>query len=595
MQEQVAIVDAGSQFGKLIDRRVRELGVKTVLLTFDTPAEQLSQYGAIIVSGGPESVTADGAPALGADTWAALQQTPVLGICYGMQLMVHELGGTVENTGHREDGQHSLKFVAADPLFKGVPADTEVLLTHGDSVTGVPRALTVTAKSENGVIAAVRHLEYQWHGVQFHPEVQLSVHGEVMLRNFVFDVAALSVNFSLESRHVAAVAALSKINQPVLVLCSGGVDSTVCAALLHEALPAEQIKALHVDTGFMRENESDEVAQALRAIGVPLKVVNSETDFLAAVGDGVDPEKKRHAIGDTFMEVAERAIHEFWPELDADNVVLCQGTLRPDLIESANAQLASAKAACIKTHHNDTHLVRVLRAKGRVVEPLQELHKDEVRLLGRSLALPEHLVQRQPFPGPGLAIRLLCATEPYVPSNATEIIDLANQCCRDFGDIARAHLLPVRTVGVQGDSRSYASLVALELTAPVSGVSEIEWPRLLKLARAIPRRVAVNRVVLIMPNEQGVHGDWQRWLTPSTMTPQALRQLQRADSVVNDTLAKHALLRKLSQVPVVSFPCSFGIEEKRSVAIRTFVTTDFMTGRPALPGTDYMPFEALQE
>jgi len=278
------------------------------------------------------------------------------------------------------------------------------------------------------------------------------------------------------------------------------------------------------------------------------------------------------------MKVMERVTRDL--KLDPKNTVLAQGTLRPDLIESAS-HLASAKAAVIKTHHNDTQLVRQLRAAGRVIEPLKEMHKDEVRQLGESLGIPAELVWRQPFPGPGLAIRILCAEKPYITKKFNSISDALQEFADE--DIA-AHLLPVRTVGVQGDGRTYSYLVGL------SGAQD--WERLMDKAREIPKRIhEVNRVVYVFGDKLQAP---VRDITTTFPTPEAVEQLRLADWYVNEILRKYGLNESLSQVPVVSFPVNFGKPGHRSIGIRTFITNDFMTGIPAIPGVQ-LPKEALSE
>lgn len=337
----------------------------------------------------------------------------------------------------------------------------------------------------------------------------------------------------------------------------------------------------------MRRDESAVVKSALEGNGLQLRVVDASEEFYngrTAVGGReigplnktTSPEEKRHIIGDTFMRVAERAIDDLG--LNWERVFLAQGTLRPDLIESAS-KLTSANADVIKTHHNDTGLVRKLREEGRIVEPLKDYHKDEVRELGQRLGLPEEIVWRQPFPGPGLGVRVICAERPYV----TEDFDTINQLLAGFSEDVSATLLPVQTVGVQGDGRSYNYLVGL------SGARD--WKELFDIARRIPKTIhKVNRVAYVFGERFGEVRD----ITPTYLTPDVIRQLQEADDIVNQTLLKFDLVRALSQVPVISFPVHFGRDGARSIGIRTFMTNDFMTGLPAVPGED-IPEEAVDE
>lgn len=588
--QQVAILDAGAQYGKLIDRRVRELAVESVLLPMDTAKQKLEQYGAIIISGGPQSVYGPDAPDY--DSKLFTLATPILGICYGMQLLNYCLGGTVEKKSRREDGPCTVTLENDSLLFKGLTHEQQVLMTHGDSVDQVAKQLQVTARS-SGLVAAVQHQAKPFYGVQFHPEVDLTVSGKQILSNFLFEIAGLEANYTMQDRKQKAIDYIrQKVgNSHALVLVSGGVDSTVSAALTKQALGAEKVFALHIDTGLMRHNESQQVERALHGVGLDLKVIDATEDFLQAttIIDGqktqalnqtTDPEVKRKIIGDTFIKVAQREIEAL--DIPADDVYLVQGSLRPDLIESAS-HLASEQAAVIKTHHNDTNLVRRLRAEGKVVEPLADYHKDEVRQLAQMLGLPAQLVWRHPFPGPGLAIRLLAAEEAYISSEYDQINQQLQKLAHDQYQVS---LLPVRTVGVQGDGRTYSHL------AGISGPAD--WPELFAMAREIPKQVhQVNRVVYIFgePLEPSFKKSIQQ-ITLTKINPKTLAQLRQADAIVTEVLTSYDLLRKVSQVPVILFPANFGQAGQRSIGIRTIITNDFMTGLAAQPGQD-VPEQAV--
>lgn len=575
-----AILDTGAQYGKVVDRRVREDAVETVILPLSTPLEQLQNYGAIVIPGGPDDLSKNNDTLCDPRIFTEDHGIPVLGICLGMHAMTQALGGKLERLPTREDGQATIVMDAASPLMAGLDHEQEVLLTHGISVTKPPPGFTVTAHSGD-IIAAVEHSQRQLFGVQFHPEVDLTVHGKQMIHNFLYKIAGFEGDFTIEDREEAAIKAIREQvgTSPVSLLVSGGVDSTVLAALLAKALPAEQIHAFHFDNGFMRKDESEKVKAALEKIGLHLEVIDASHDFYAAIGTSIDPEFKRKTIGDVFLKKAKQLMED--RGFNADEVFFAQGTLRPDLIESASAA-ASSKADGIKTHHNDSPLAREFRAAGKLVEPLQELHKDEVRELGAKLSLPAEIVWRQPFPGPGLAIRIIGSDRVYSIPNPHTL-----QLLRPFttGDI-QATLLPVKTVGVQGDERSYKHTVAL------SGAQN--WEELKKLALAIPRTVHdVNRVLYVFGDK--LTKEAETGLTKTYLETDTIHQLQEADEIVNQTLLKYDLIRKLSQVPVILHPTDFGETGKRTIVIRTFITNDFMTGVAATPGTEYMPLEALQE
>lgn len=575
-----AILDTGAQYGKVVDRRVREQSVETVIVPIDTSWEKLQHFGAVIIPGGPDDLTAGKTQLCDPRLFTDNTTTPVLGICLGMQLMTQALGGRLERLPTREDGQETITIDTDSPLMRSLDPQQPVLLTHGVSVTKPPEGFRVTARSGE-IIAGIEDTDRKFYGVQFHPEVDLTTHGKEMIHNFLYGVAGFEGDFTIEDREEAAIAMIKEQvgSSPVALLVSGGVDSSVLAALLGKALPADQVHAFHFDNGYMRKDESEKVKTALEDIGLTLEVIDASEDFYRAVGGSIDPEVKRKAIGDVFLTKARQLMID--RGFNPHDVFFAQGTLRPDLIESAS-KAASSKADGIKTHHNDSPLAREFRSAGRLTEPLQELHKDEVRELGTQLGLPEELVWRQPFPGPGLAIRIIGAESVYQIPHIPMVNQLKKFCTPEI----QTTLLPVKTVGVQGDERSYKNVVALS--------GESDWDTLFKLAGEIPKTAhGVNRVVYVFGNKLS-----KNTLTTTTITrpeKEAVAHLQNADDIVNQTLLKYGLIQKLSQVPVILTPVDFGETGKRSIVIRTFITNDFMTGVPAIPGSEYMPIEALQE
>ena len=585
----IAILDPGAQYGKLIDKTVRKLGVESQIVDLAASNEELAKYDAYIIAGGGASVHDVDAPNYNGGIFNLGK--PILGICYGLQLIVKELGGSVEKLDMREDGPIEIQVETDSMFFDGTPKKQICLMTHGDTVTKLPKGFALDATSD-GLTAAISNADQNIYGVQFHPETDLTEHGATLISNFLFKVASLKASYTLEDRHQAALKEIRDTvgDRDVLLFVSGGVDSTITALLMAEAKLSGTVHAVHVDHGMMRHNESEVVEIALKDAGIDLDVVrdpdffmNASTDIRGTkskqLKDTTDPEEKRAIIGDAFIQLRNREIDRLG--LCPDTTVLAMGTLRPDLIESAS-ELASGNAKVIKTHHNDTPLVRELRNRNQVIEPLKELHKDEVRELGTKLGAPDELVWRHPFPGPGLGIRLLCAQEAYMNDDFNEV---ATQLAKHATDDTKTTLLPVRTVGVQGDDRTLSYLAALS--------GKEDWPTLQQIARAIPKSVhGVNRIVYVFGKPLTETSQTQ--ITVTYPSQEAFDQLRVADDAAMKVLQKHGLNKSVAQMPIVSFPVHFCSEGKRSIGIRTMITNDFMTGDIALPGRD-LPIDVVHE
>ena len=471
MQEKIVILDFGSQYTQLIARRVRELNVYCEIHPFNKIPELDASVRGVILSGSPFSVRDENAPK--PDLTAIKGRLPLLGVCYGAQYLAHFYGGEVQSAPSREYGRAMLTVVEpSDPLMQGVPSPTQVWMSHGDTITSVPDTYRVIASTEDVRYAAFRiEGERSW-GIQFHPEVYHSTDGITLLRNFVVGICGCKQNWTPESFVETTVRELrEKLGDDRVVLgLSGGVDSSVAAVLLHRAI-GKNLYCIFVDSGLLRKNEFDSVLESYKGMGLNVKGVKAHDRFLGDLAGVTDPEKKRKIIGRDFVEVFNAEAKQI------ENVKwLAQGTIYPDVIESG-----TNVAAVIKSHHNVGGLPDFVDFK-EIIEPLRLLFKDEVRALGRELGLPEYLVMRQPFPGPGLAIRCLGA----VSKDKLDILRDADFIFRD--EIAKAHLeqtmnqyfavlTNMRSVGVMGDGRTYDYTLALR-SVTTTDFMTANWTRI---------------------------------------------------------------------------------------------------------------------
>jgi GMP synthase (glutamine-hydrolysing) len=533
---QIVVLDAGGQYCHLIARKVRDLGVYAEVRPSETPAGELASARGILISGGPNSVYDPGSPTV--DPAIFSRGVPVLGICYGHQLMAHLLGGEVRRGERGEYGLATLEMdPASDPLFRGLEGRQQVWMSHRDTVAAVPAGFHVAGRTSTCAVAAFAAPQRRLYGVQFHPEVVHTERGKEYLANFVLRICGCQKDW--DPRHRAPLLeqeirdAVGGRN--VFFFVSGGVDSSVAFTLCTRALGEGRVRGVYVDTGLMREGETDFIR---RLPGIAVE--RAEERFLGALAGVTDPERKRHIIGEEFVRVQERIIEE--RSLAEESWILGQGTIYPDTIESGG----TANAALIKTHHNRVAGIQKLIEAGRIVEPLKSFYKDEVREVGRELGLPAELLERHPFPGPGLAIRCLCA-DSDAPLSA----------------VAEGWLAPVRSVGVQGDSRSYAA--ALVIDAPDHD----------RATALINRLAGVNRVVARIETHVPVPAMTVR---ACSLTPGRIARLRRADSAVRRLSHASGYDRKVWQFPVVLIPLGTG-ERPDSVVLRPVDSVDGMTAR----------------
>ncbi len=511
MQNGVLILDFGSQYNQLIARRVREMGVYAEILPYSTPVAELRarQPVGLILSGGPASVYADDAPL--PDGGVMEMDVPILGICYGMQFITQYYGGKVEPARKREFGKASMTLDVPEALLlKDIPEGSQVWMSHGDHVSQLPVGFKVQARSENAIALMARESQQRF-GVQFHPEVSHSKDGVRFLRNFVFEVCGAQKNWSLSSYIDTTVAAIrEKVgSQRVVLGLSGGVDSSVTAMLIHKAI-GDQLTCLFVDNGLLRLNEAQQVMDTYgEHFQMNIQRIDARDTFLGALEGVTDPEQKRKAIGKAFIDVFQAEAEKL-----EDVAFLAQGTIYPDVIES---QSVKGPSATIKSHHNVGGLPDTLNLK--LVEPLRELFKDEVRRVGRELGIPARMLDRHPFPGPGLGIRILGEVthekaELLRLADAIFIEELEHSGWYDKVDQAFVALLPVKSVGVMGDERTY------EYTAVVRSVNTQDfmtatWSRLpYELLEKVSGRIinevrGINRVTYDISSKPPATVEWE--------------------------------------------------------------------------------------
>ena len=552
----IVILDFGSQFAHLIGNRIRKLGAWSEVVPVHTSAKAIAAMdpAGIILSGGPQSVFEKNAPK--PDDHIFSLDVPFLGICYGHQLIAHHFGGRIASE-HKEFGKAEFHHTGGE-LFVDVPSSSVVWMNHGDSVVELPKEFSVTGSTDKCHIAAYEHTKKRIYSVQFHPEVTHSEEGDTILKNFV-RLCGVENTWSIAE---VTKTLLSDIqtrvgNRNVFLMVSGGVDSSVAFALLNKALGEKRVYGLFVDHGMLRKDEAKEVIRMMTEAGFSNLHVADESEYFLQRLQGVTaPEEKRAIIGDAFLEVQKKVAKSL--HLDSDMWLLGQGTIYPDHIETGG----SAHASKIKTHHNRVPEIEKMIAEGRIIEPLADFYKDEVRDIGREIGLPEEMISRHPFPGPGLGVRILCqhTTSPLPHWEEREL------AIRNAFSV-QADILPVRSVGVQGDARSYRHPLVL--------FSEKSAHHHLSLATDIPNAFPeINRVLFCLSQPSLPTRFFP--VLPAEITRKRIRILQEADAIVRHILLREGLHDAVWQFPVVLLP--FGVRDgSESIILRPIQSENAMT------------------
>ena len=595
-QERISVLDFGSQYAHLIAKRFRSLGFYSDVLSPAAPLSAFEGAKGIVLSGGPASIYEEGAPAYNSAIFSL--GIPILGACYGHYVVAKENGGKVAKAAKGEFGFARLNKIegAECPLFEGVEFPAQVWMSHQDEVAACPAGFEAVAFTADCRLAAVQDLKKRQFGLQFHAEVKDTPCGGAIFANFArlcgmpqnWDedkvLSLLIEKIKAEAGAQASPDGGKRPKRKVLLFLSGGVDSTVAFALLNKALGQENVLGLHIDNGFMRKNESADIARRYREAGLSNFIArDASAEFLAAIKDETDPQKKRKAVGETFIRMRDAIARELG--LKEDEWLLGQGTLYPDVIESGGSE----NARTIKTHHNRVEGVQALIAKGLVIEPLKDLYKDEVRSLGLKLGLSEELVWRHPFPGPGLSINVLCGdgeearscadkADELAASKALIALDLAGFFeKRGVAGFEGACTLPVKSVGVQGDFRTYAFPACLKFALDASGkISALpSWEALDEASSYMTNSVAaVNRAVLLLRQKRGTECALQR----ARCVKERLDQVREADAIVLEELRRAGLYRKVFQHLTISLPYAAS-EERCSLVLRPVFSEDVMTAR----------------
>lgn len=557
VENKIIVLDFGGQYAHLIARRVRELGVFSEIALPNAPLEKIKEAKGIILSGSPHSIGKN-SPNFNSKIFEI--GTPILGICYGIHLMAEEFKGKTGKGQKKEFGKTEIKLEKDSKLFDGLPEKQVVWMSHYDQVTEMPEGFELIGSTETCKITAIADEKREFYGLQFHPEVVHTEHGMELLANFVFDICGCKKNWSIQNYLEEKCREIKEKmgEKKVLLLASGGVDSTVALALLGLALEKNQIFALHVDTGLMRKNEASEVKKALEELDLAqLKVVDYSKQFFNSLNGIVEPEKKREIIGKLFLDITKKEVEKLG--FNEKEWVLAQGTIYPDTIETARTKYSNK----IKTHHNRVPEMVKMVEKGTVIEPLNDLYKDEVRELGKLIGLSDSIIWRHPFPGPGLGIRVLCSKGKKLSKELLEEEKKAQRIAKKHG--FKARVLPVKSVGVQGDMRSYEHPVLLS--------GRLNWQKLEKASIELTNSLnKINRVVyLVKPKKLKKIKPKKAFLEKNRVN--ACRE---ADNSVHNTIMEKKIQMEIWQFPVILLPLNIG-EKREAIVLRPVKSKEAMT------------------
>ncbi|MCZ8239401.1 MAG: glutamine-hydrolyzing GMP synthase [Leptospiraceae bacterium] len=560
--KKIAVVDFGGQYSHLIASRVRRLGAYTEILSNEEKLEKYASYSGIILSGGPSSVYEKDSPQILPEIFQL--GIPILGICYGHQLTMKILGGKVESTGESEYGPAEIQILDSNisNLSRSLSKTEKVWMSHGDEVVELPPGFSKIGSTDSCQYAMVSHESKKIYGIQFHPEVTHTIHGNILLSNFI-KISGCKDTWNLQEfiqKEMEIIRRLVGERGKVFMLVSGGVDSTVAYLMLAKSLGAQRVKGLLVDTGFMRKNEVSGLRENLHKLGIDLTISDESQVFYNALVGKSDPEEKRLIVGNLFLEAQARAVEEL--NLDPKEWILGQGTIYPDTIESGGTKHSHK----IKTHHNRVPAIQKMLDDGKIIEPLRDLYKDEVRELGNYLGLDTQWTDRHPFPGPGLVVRMI-ATKREVDSAIEKSIQ---QFFQKEGSNFICKVLPFPSVGVQGDQRSYANCLLINQFSQ-------DWNLLDKIATSITNKFKeINRVVLLPNGLNSIRFPDSLEYTELHLNKEHSDLLREADFITNQFIYDHKITKEIWQMPVVLVPC--GREKgKFSIILRPVESNEAMT------------------